>query len=310
MNGKSKSDLVFYKLMSDGSVHPVETVIPLANKIGFGKILNLGEKIDRRMNNWFSDHTSSTLLDDSESEDEDRSFRKAISEMGALKRHWIGNTRVNGPVVLKTMDGEQSLTVKPILSGTDIKKNVSSGLGEIPRLLAHDTGRLIFWASHSRLLTWRETVTWKEGRDEVRAELPDGSVVSMEVDMSYQEEILPWEMEDYDQFIMSPNKSIADICRSLGATYAQSETRSNDTEQQPQVAGASPRPSRQKYLVKCIVISRHYSYIKPRDYEALNLMIITWSRAEANVASRVGVASIAERDWIKVKREWKMVILE
>jgi len=59
-----------------------------------------------------------------------------------------------------------------------------------------------------------------------------------------------------------------------------------------------------------IVISRHFLARQARDDGTLNVMIVQWSKAETNVASRIGVAGISEDDWVKLDRNWRQVILE
>ena len=68
-------------------------------------------------------------------------------------------------------------------------------------------------------------------------------------------------------------------------------------------------PDQQSQALHFIVISRHY---KPENLaqSTLNLFVIEWSETEIDVASRIGNAFIAEKDWISVEREWKLVILE
>jgi len=68
--------------------------------------------------------------------------------------------------------------------------------------------------------------------------------------------------------------------------------------------------SGEERILDCIVISRCCDLWDGHETDMLNLMVIKWSDTEVNVASRTGLAKIAEADWVRLDREWKMVILE
>jgi hypothetical protein len=60
-----------------------------------------------------------------------------------------------------------------------------------------------------------------------------------------------------------------------------------------------------------IVVSREPSkswYVDARL--GLDLLIINWSDTEENVARRIGHCTVYERDWVKLERTWRLVILE
>jgi Heterokaryon incompatibility protein (HET) len=61
-------------------------------------------------------------------------------------------------------------------------------------------------------------------------------------------------------------------------------------------------------LLDFIVVSRRCLFDK--EVGSLNLLVVTWSETELDVASRIGCCSISESDWVSVDPEWKLVILE
>jgi hypothetical protein len=65
-----------------------------------------------------------------------------------------------------------------------------------------------------------------------------------------------------------------------------------------------------KILVDYAVTSRYYEDFGDSELQKPNSMLLKSNDPEPGVWTRSGLATIDERDWLKVERNWKMVVLE
>lgn len=78
-----------------------------------------------------------------------------------------------------------------------------------------------------------------------------------------------------------------------------------------EITGIFNRKTREKKrLLDFIVVSRYCAIGQEFESAVLNLLVIRWSEEELDVARRIGNARMDESDWVRVDRDWKLVILE
>ncbi|KAH6887101.1 heterokaryon incompatibility protein-domain-containing protein [Thelonectria olida] len=65
-----------------------------------------------------------------------------------------------------------------------------------------------------------------------------------------------------------------------------------------------------KHTLEFIVISRFYEITMAEETGKLNVLVVKESEIEKGVWSRLGTAVIKEEDWLRLDRDWKMVILK
>ncbi|KAJ9157238.1 HET-domain-containing protein [Pleurostoma richardsiae] len=306
--GETRPELEFYKLMSDGTVRPVEAPVLLANRIGLQSMMKFGKRVTSAARAVFAEREDESPVS---SDDEDmrtwekERFQQKMATLRSTENQWKGDTRICGLVVITKIHAAQSPS-SPLLRS----KPQEPSPPNVPRLPVHDTGRLVFWTSHTSMSTWRESITWAEGRDEVQAELPDGSTIALETRMSGNE-VLPFTEDNKRKF-----RDLSSMAGAGGFLHAgvaldlQEQLVRGDAVLQASASdGSASRLAAPNYVLDYIVISRNYP-IGRKGYDRLNLLIVKWSETEVNVARKVGTATVAEVDWLRARREWKMIVLE
>ncbi|KAJ3456055.1 hypothetical protein MRS44_016078 [Fusarium solani] len=137
----------------------------------------------------------------------------------------------------------------------------------------YDTGHLVFWTSHAQNTAWLKD---RMG-DTLYVDTGDGI---LELDAGFSsDEVLSLVL---------------------------------NTPPSPPRVTALPTPVNDlaKHIMNFIVISRYYNICRGEETGKLNIMIIKESKVEPGIWSRVGITVMEEKDWLRLERSWKMVILE
>jgi hypothetical protein len=241
LSGKSRSELDIYMLMSDGSVREITGM--------------------------------STPPTDSDAQSGDQGPTLDPPNDSPVKQ-WKGATKVEGPITIN-FTKSNSLVMKSVNLSLSGSRNGSESTesSRAVHLPVHDTGCLVFWTSHAKLLTWRTSNGYR------LSVLIDNDVLRIRAFLSGLNE---------DDDLPESDENVSD---------------SNDTKY---IRNAGKRAVwKSARWIDYIVISRRYTRT-----DRLNLLMVEWTDAERNVARRIGTAIIPEEDWVRQEREWKLVILK
>lgn len=279
ISGKIKSELDFYRLYADGRVELIADPTPREPAEPLSRLSEL--ELDGRLR------------------------QGADSSRSGL---WKGPTKTNEAVIVPVQHSTLDYSVPTSLV---------------------DTGRLVFWTSHATLKVFSAShsdMTIEVAGRRVNIEMSEGivlkhivrvaSIDSMalssdggisESEMGAGTEKLADSHQDADD-----NKIVVNDSTNSVDSYAENGDTSTDSENDFGNIANYHVDWRGETMVDFIVISRHWPVGGPAfdKFEALNLLIITWSDTEESVAKRIGSAVINEDDWIAADRDWKRVILE
>lgn len=136
----------------------------------------------------------------------------------------------------------------------------------------HDTGRLVFWTSHAQA-----PARLKDYTGDVLCVRIGETLVELECSFA------------------------SDTVLAFAPPY--SPPSSKDAEI-PDVDGP------EEQLMDLIVISRFYAISRGAETGKLNVMVVKESPVEKGVWSRIGVVVIDEKHWLRLERDWRMVVLE
>ncbi|KAH9220801.1 heterokaryon incompatibility protein-domain-containing protein [Leptodontidium sp. 2 PMI_412] len=171
-------------------------------------------------------------------------------------------------------------------------------------LASIDTGRLVFWTSYAKLkvhsIDQDDMIVEIAGR-RVTIGISEGTVVE-EYERRVESVVEQKAGQDEEHGVTALEEGVKAV------TLVDNTGADNVSKDLTNPDGASPEgvPA----MMDFIVISRYWpvgiAQFKP---ESLNLLIVTFSETEPDVAQRIGTGLIVEKDWIAADREWKRVIL-
>jgi len=204
-----------------------------------------------------------------------------------LTRLWKGPMAIDGPV--STTPGDQGLIQQVVPAAT----LSSESSGEDCSIPVYDTGRLVFWTSHARIKTWSKYDRQGE-HPQLYLQMPSG-IVHGETNTP-----ILWSGAG-GVFFMAASTSE----RLFGPFHA---TR-------------GPCNDHAGVMLSYVVVGENYLYEQwGRDPEreaenrrqspVLNALIVEWVDEEKGVARRIGVGQFFEKEWMKLDRDWRRVILE
>lgn len=215
------------------------------------------------------------MVDTSETESEGAELARDASDVYSAA--WKGNTTITGCIAdyhgdLLSRNPHSVFTMDQFITSADLP--------------VHDTGRLLFWTSHVEAMAW---VNQRE-REVLCLDTRDG-VLEVSANFPYEELYSHLEGRHQPVTINETNsESTGDE-----ATYGEAD-----------VLDASDD---KKESLNFIVVSRVYQIGKSDETGKLNIMIIKESPTEPGVWSRMGHAMMEEKDWLRLDRRWKVVIL-
>ncbi len=208
-----------------------------------------------------------------------------------LTRLWKGPMAIVEP--LPTNPGDQGLVQQVIPAPTPSTESLAGRDGSASAPV-YDTGRLVFWTSHARIKTWSKHHAPRE-HPHLYLQMPGGEIVHGETNTP----VLPTGAGGV--FFMAANTSE----RLFGRFHA--------------ITG--PCDDHAGLMLSYVVVGENYLHEqwrqtsefaksdKPRS-PVLNALIVEWIDEEKGVARRVGVAQFFEKEWMKLDRDWRRLILE
>ncbi|KAM0329667.1 hypothetical protein ACHAPQ_006680 [Fusarium lateritium] len=234
-----RSILTFYSLMSDGSVAPIEQSV-LTSEMG----------------------VSSKTDDDTPRKESDEALASEVPECSGLK--WKGDTLVSGPIRMEDVWVSSELESLDTISDEASQSQIS-----------YDTGRLVFWTSHTRAQIYIDT----DDQSHIETQ---GQPVKLNVHLAREA------MHTRRYF---PDKTVA---ADPGMKKSLSETNA-----------LIPR-----HKVDLIIISRWFGFNDGMETRKLNFFVVEERVPGSGVWGRIGFGVIEEEEWEKLELDWRMVILE
>ncbi|KAL5586906.1 hypothetical protein FOVSG1_012042 [Fusarium oxysporum f. sp. vasinfectum] len=168
-----------------------------------------------------------------------------------------------------------------------------------PLEMAHDpydTGRIVFWTSHT------ETLIRLESNSAIHIQTPEG-FLKIEADIP--------EMVGRTMILHDPEETLGGGEEGGFGTINETDDGARDDSCVDDVSGelsAIPPPPRS--TVGLIVISRQFLFDVHQDTGHLNVMIVEERVRGSGVWSRLGLCVIREEDWLKLELNWRLIILE
>ncbi|KAF5003178.1 hypothetical protein FDECE_10246 [Fusarium decemcellulare] len=193
---------------------------------------------------------------------------------------WKGDTEVKGPMMASNDWLSSKLDDLQVSNGGDM----SQGADEIP----YDTGRLVFWTSQVEVTAWLENYN-------LHIEMHKGS---LKLDSSVNESVF-----------FPSRRGLGVIVDDDGSSSVQSMS-DDDSSSKQNIDDDNSTSHHAKRKVNLVIISRFYEIASGKESGKLNIMIVEEKMAGAGIWSRLGVAVIAEQDWVRLERQWRMIILE
>jgi hypothetical protein len=234
-----RSILTFYSLMSDGSVLPIEQSVSVS-KMG----------------------VSSKRDDDTLREESNETLSSEVSECSVLK--WKGDTTVSGPIKM------ENVLLSSEFESLDINSDEISQ-SQIP----YDTGRLVFWTSHTRAQIYIDT----DDQPHIEAR---GQAIELNVHLAT-------EAKHTRRYF--PNKIMA----------KDPEKKRNSNE----INALIPR-----HTVDLIIISRSFRSNDGMEARNLNFFVVEERVPGSGVWGRIGLGVIGEEEWDKLELDWRLMVLE
>ncbi|WZH46983.1 heterokaryon incompatibility protein-domain-containing protein [Fusarium acuminatum] len=200
--------------------------------------------------------------DDTPRKESDEELSGEVPECSGLK--WKGDTTVSGPITVGNV--LLSSELEPLGMNSD-----ETSQSQIP----YDTGRLVFWTSHTRAQIYIDT----DDQPHIEAR---GQAVELDVHLAKE--------------AMHTRRYFPKI---TGAKDA--EKRRNLSERN----AAIPR-----HPVDLIVISRWFGFNDGVEVRRLNFFVVEEKVPGLGVWGRIGFGVIEEEEWDKLELDWRLVILE
>jgi hypothetical protein len=233
-------------------------------------------------------------------------MNRAIEKISLIDENlhgWKGNTTLEDYSLINESDFHDFL-VSPVHKSENKEESSSitqSFNSATERLPIYDTGRLVFWTSHGRLLSWTTTfdkICIQVGNEVLELSYTiSGPLPLRNTSMNKSSNV---QKKEVDTNPVTEDSTENPESVSDNATRKAEENNKNN-------ASSVDYP---KLLMDYVVISRYYEIMQASDSQKLNLMLIQPNQREPGIWSRVGLAEINESDWLKVGRDWKMIILE
>ncbi|KAH7356999.1 heterokaryon incompatibility protein-domain-containing protein [Rhexocercosporidium sp. MPI-PUGE-AT-0058] len=179
-----------------------------------------------------------------------------------------------------------------------------------------DTGRLVFWTSIAKLKVqsiYDDDMIVEIAGQQVTIKISEGTVVeefNRRVAASMAKKAEGAELSEQDS-VASELEGVNTITLLDGVGEDNAKKEASDHDSNDLATSNSILPSEGvPAMMEFIVVSRYWPVgIAQYKPESLNLLIVTFSEAEPEVARRIGTGLIVEEDWIAADREWKRVIL-
>ncbi|KAH6954352.1 heterokaryon incompatibility protein-domain-containing protein [Fusarium avenaceum] len=234
-----RSILTFYSLMSDGSVCPIEQSVSVS-KMG----------------------VSPKRGDDTPREESNEALSSEVP--GCSRLRWKGDTTVSGPI-----------RMGDVLPSSEFESLDMNGDETIQSQIPYDTGRLVFWTSHTRAQIYINT----DDKPRIEAQ---GQAVELDVNLVTE--------------VMHTRRYFP--VKTIGKDAFKGKSSS-------EINALIPR-----HTADLIIISRWFGPNGGMETRKLNFLVVEERVPGSGVWGRIGFGLIGEDEWDKLELDWRLVTLE